>query len=210
MHPAVKVPMNSNRPGFTSAAWKVLAAFLCALVYMAPSHATSVVPLYLEEMIDTSSVAFEATCTGNRTEVDAETGFVVTKTTFAVHDVLKGSVGTIHVIKQIGGSLPDEKLQYRIEGIPTFDVGKDYVVFLAGVSAAGFSSPIGLQQGKFSVRVDGATRKVRNGRDFQDMTSRMSGLPSAAKAGIPGGAVSEMDLDDFKQLVRSHLRGVQR
>ena len=168
----------------------------------------SVLPLYLEELIDTSTVAFEGTCTDNRTEIEDATGFVVTHTTFAVHDVLKGSVGTIHVIKQIGGSLPEEKLQYQVEGIPRFNVGEEYVVFLAGVSAAGFSSPIGLQQGKFSIKSGSAGRQVRNGRDFKDMTARISaGLPPKAKAKLQQdrGAVTEMDLDEFKQMVRSHL-----
>lgn len=176
-------------------------------------HATSVIPLYLDEVIDRSTTAFEGTCTENHTERDSVTGFVVTYTTFAVHDVLKGSVGPTHTIKQIGGTLPNATAAYRVPGIPKFTVGEDYVVFLAGVSSAGFSSPLGLGQGTFEIRNTPAGARVTNGRDFRDLTVRMTAsLPTQAKAKIAQSQapVRDMDLGDFKQLVRDHLAKVQR
>jgi hypothetical protein len=181
-----------------------------AFATFATAQAASVLPLYLEEVIDNSTTAFEGTCTGNRTERDPATNLIVTYTSFAVHDVLKGSVGTIREIKQIGGSLPGEALQYRVEGIPTFVVGQDYVVFLAGVSSAGFSSPIGLEQGRFDIRTVGASRRVGNGRDFRDTTSRIAALlPQAARSRVQQAAepVRDLDLDDFKQAVRNRVGG---
>jgi hypothetical protein len=195
---------------------KLLLALACAMsmvafACLAPVYAASVVPLYLEEMIDTSAVAFEGTVTETHSERDAGTGFAVTYTTFAVSDVLKGNVGTSYTIKQIGGTLPDDKLQFRVEGVPTFVVGQDYVVFLAGVSSAGFSSPIGLEQGRFRVNGETGVKRVANGRDFRDMTARITAkLPAHARAQLEGkasGSVKEMDLDDFKTTVRNH-RGV--
>jgi hypothetical protein len=187
---------------------RLFAALFCALAYLSPAQAVSVLPLYLEELIDNSAVAFEGKCTGNRTERDAASNMVVTYTTFEVREVLKGSVGSTHEIKQIGGSLPDEKLEYRVQGIPTFTVGEDYVVFLAGTSSAGFSSPIGLSQGRFGIEAGATGRKVSNGRDFKDMTARMSArVPETSKAKLQkdAGPVREMDLDDFKQMVRNHV-----
>jgi len=206
--------MNSIRIALTHLlSRRLVAALGCALAFLAPAHASSVLPLYLEEMIDTSTTAFEGTCTANRVERDADTGFVATYTTFAVHDVIKGSVGTTRVIKQIGGSLPEDGLQYRVEGIPKFSVGESYVVFLAGVSAAGFSSPIGLEQGKFTIKAEGTARRVRNGRDFKDMTARIAAdLPATTRARLQEapGSVSEMDLDEFKLVVRGRLLGKTR
>ena len=187
--------------------WRIAALWL-GLASLSTAQALSVLPLYLEELIDTSAVAFEGTCTGNRTERDAATNLVVTYTTFAVHDVLKGSVDTTHVIKQVGGSIPGDDLQYLVPGIPKFAVGENYVVFLAGVSSAGFSSPIGLGQGRFSIKSEGAARKVSNGRDFRDLTARiLPGLPATAKARLQqdSAPVRDMDLDEFKQIVRTHV-----
>jgi hypothetical protein len=179
---------------------RFLAALCCALAF-SQAHATSVLPLYLDEVIDTASVAFEGKCIANRTEREAGTNLVVTYTTFEVRDVLKGAVGKTHEIKQIGGAAGEGNLDFRVKGVPSFTVGEDYVVFLAGVSSAGFSSPIGLGQGKFGIESKAGGRRVANGRDFQDMTARMT-VDRVKRA---SGPVRDMDLDEFKQTVRNHL-----
>ncbi len=189
----------------------MLRRWVCCLLGLGlvlPSQALSVLPLSLEQMVDTAAVAVEGTCTGNRTEREAATGLVVTYTTFAVKDVLKGTVAGTHEIKQIGGELSDGGPSFKVIGVPKFAVGQDYVVLLAGVSAAGFSSPIGLGQGKFTVQQDASGRKVSNGRDFRDMTT----LPPALTApglSAPGARapVRQLGLDDFKQLVRARAAG---
>lgn len=169
--------------------------------------AVTVRPLALDEIIDTATVVFQGTCIGNRTEHEEKTNLVVTYTTFAVKDVLKGAVPDTHVIKQIGGKMPAGNLSFHAYGVPSFLVGEEYVVFLAGVSAAGFSSPIGLAQGKFTVQQDPSGQWVSNGSDFREMTS---GMPSAvlpkATAKVLREApapVRHLVLDDFKQLVRA-------
>jgi hypothetical protein len=186
----------------------LVASFALAAAFLVPVHAASVLPLYLDEMIDTSAVAFEGRVTANRTVRDEATRLVVTYTTFEVLDVLKGPVGATHEIKQIGGSLPGEGVEYRVPGIPSFHIGEEYVVFLAGVSSLGFSSPIGLSQGRFGIDASDAGRGVGNGRDFRDMTARMADrLPATAQARMLRAAepVRRMDLDDFKRAVRAHL-----
>lgn len=187
-------------------------ACLLGLALAGPAGAASVRSLTLGEIIDTATVAFQGTCIGNRTERDAATDLVVTYTTFAVKDVLKGTVQATHIIKQIGGKMPAGELSFRVDGVPTFAVGEDYVVLLAGVSAAGFSSPIGLGQGKFTVLQDAAGQRVSNGRDFRDMTAGMPVLPEAT-AKVLGEAtapVRQLGLDEFKQLVRATGCGAPR
>jgi hypothetical protein len=186
-----------------------LAILLQAAAWAFPAHALTSLPLYLDELIDRSAVAFEGTCVSNRTERDALSGLVVTYTTFAVHDALKGSPESTHVIKQVGGTLPDESFTYRVHGVPTFNVGEDYVVFLAGVSAAGFSSPMGLGQGRFTVRSTPHGLEASNGRDFKDLAARLvDKMPERARAHLleSAGAVTAIDIDDFKDTVRNHVR----
>jgi hypothetical protein len=187
-----------------------LAAALALAALAGPAQAASVRPLTLDQLIDQSTTVIEATAVANRSERDEKTGYIVTYTTFAVKDVLKGTAEKTHVIKQIGGVLLAEGMGFKVSGIPKFTEGQDYVVFLAGVSTIGFSSPIGLGQGSF--RVDRDTQgmaKVSNGRDFRSMTAGTDNLvmppvmaKSLATATVP---VNQMALDDFKSLVRSHL-----
>lgn len=189
---------------------RLFLALLLALAW--PAAATTVLPVDLDRMIGDASVAFEGTCTGNRTARDPQTHLIVTYTSFAVHDVLKGDVGATYEIKQLGGEL-ESGLRYKVQGIPKFSVGQDYVVFLAGVSKAGFSSPVGLSQGRFVVTPGADGPEVSNGRDLKDMTAGIPdtelppGLRQQAKR---GGRVDRVQLDAFKALVRSRAGGIDR
>lgn len=167
-----------------------------------PSQAATVLALMLDEIIDTSAVAFQGTCTANRTERDPSTNYVVTYTTFDVSDVLKGDVKATHTIKQIGGIMPAGEASFRVHGVPTFTVGEDYVVFLAGVSSAGFSSPIGLGQGRFTVQQGATGKTVTNGRDFREMSSLTAQTVTDASG-------RQLGLDAFKQLARTRVRSRQ-
>ena len=195
--------------------WKrICAAFTLALAACLPAHATSVRPMTLDDIVGSAAIAFEGTCISNRTQFDSATNMVVTYTLFEVNDVLKGTVPSSYEIKQIGGRT--ETMSYEVHGIPTFTPGQNYVVFLAGVSASGFSSPMGLGQGSFDVAVGASGGKVvRNGRDFGDMTANIPDvqLPAAvAKSRAANGRSTELDIDTFKSLVRNRvntLRGPQ-
>lgn len=185
-----------------------LAALLLASAAAWHAGAATVLPVSLDHMADNAAVIFEGTCVGNRTERDEGTGLVVTYTLFSVRDAIKGTPGAVHEIKQVGGTMPDSGMAFRVDGVPTFAVGESYVVFLAGVSKAGFSSPIGLSQGRFAVSHEAAGTTVSNGRDFREMTAGMSGvlLPgSTANALAASAPVRRLGLDDFKQLVRSRV-----
>ena len=187
----------------------VAAAIAFAATLAAPAYGANVLPLYLEEIVDTATTAFEGKCTANRTERDPASGLIVTYTTFEVRDTLKGSPGSTLTIKQIGGTLPDQGVQYRVSGVPTFEVAQEYVVFLAGVSSAGFSSPIGLAQGRFSIKSEGGVRKAGNGRDFRDLASRIpQHVPASTRARLQqaDASVRELDVNDFKQTVRNRMK----
>lgn len=186
-----------------------LAAFLLAAAVAWPASAATVLPVSLDHLVDNSAVIFEGTCVGNRTERDAGTGLVVTYTLFSVRDVIKGNAATVHEIKQLGGSVPGSGMAYRVDGVPTFAVGESYVVFLAGVSSAGFSSPIGLSQGRFAISHEAAGKTVANGRDLREMTAGVPEalVPSSMRKALaaPAARVDRLDLDEFKQLVRARI-----
>ena len=185
-----------------------LGALVYALTLAVPAHATSVLPLYLDEVVDQATTAFQGTVTDSHSARDPVSHAIVTYTTFRVSDVLKGFVPPTYTIKQIGGAVPGEKVQFRVMGVPKFTVGQEYVVFMAGVSAQGFSSPIGLAQGRYAVRQDAKGKHVGNGSDFRDSASRMGAqMPAQTKAKIAAqnAPVREMDVGAFKQMVRNYL-----
>lgn len=181
---------------------KIIIALLLALAFATAATAATVRPMLLDEIIDTAATAFHGRCIANRTELDPATNLVVTFTTFEVSDVLKGQVTATHVIKQIGGTLPDGRSGMLVQGVPRFVVGEEYVVFLAGVSSMGFSSPIGLSQGNFSVQQSAAGKTIATGADFRELTAKMP-LAAMPPAGKP---VRQLGLEAFKEMARSHAR----
>ena len=185
-----------------------LAASLAFVVSTA--HATSVLPLYLDEIVDSAAVAFEGTVLSNRTTRDEATGLVVTYTTFKVHEALKGSLGETYTVKQVGGDLPAEGVRQKSHGVPRFNTGESMVIFFYGVSEAGFSSPVGLEQGRFFISDEATGPEVTNGRDFRDLAQRMAPPASAsAQARLNSAApVKGLALDDFKKMVRDRAARV--
>ena len=186
----------------------LFSCLVAAAAAVFPAQAMTVLPVTLDNMIDTAATAFQGTVLANRVEREAN-GQVVTFTRFKVDDVLKGSVGDTYEIKQIGGEIDDGGPQFRVMGVPRFREGQEYVVFLYGVSAAGFSSPVGLHQGRFAVSREAGIAKVGNGRDFREMTGEagLHRLPPTVQEKMrrDPGAVKELGLDEFKQLVRDRL-----
>ena len=189
--------------------------FFCLLALCSNSFAASVLPLGLERLHGDAKTIFLGECLSNTVEMDQQSGRVVTYTTFEVLETYKGKPGRSQTIKQIGGNLPSANLDVRIPGVPQFEVGQRYVVFLPPVSNLGFASPVGLGQGMFTVKKDATgTTMVSNGRDVGDLMENMaqSKMPSRiadklrAKANreIPANAKAraEMHLDDLRSILR--------
>lgn len=187
------------------------------LVCCQPAAATSVLPLSLQQMADVAEVIFHGKTISNEVRLDEASGRVATYTRFEVIEVIKGTVETTHTIKQIGGQLPGSQYRQVIHGVPRFGVGQEYVVFLPKASSLGFSSPIGLSQGKFDIHRQGGETTVSNGRplaamlqarpqpDLPELPSAITASPTATLTTIPGQPASA-GLTDFMQTVRSMLR----
>lgn len=133
------------------------------LVYV---HASSVLSLNFEQLSSHSEVIFYGRCISNQVEQDPETKLIVTFTTFEILTPVKGTQGLTHTIKQLGGDLAESNIQTKWPAIPKFIIGNEYVVFLPAVSSLGFSTPVGLEQGKFKVIADILGKQVNNGKSF--------------------------------------------
>lgn len=136
--------------------------FLAVLI--SPLHATTVRSLSLEEIVDYADRIFVGKVTEVREGKD-EYGIAVTYITFSVHQNLKGKMPAEFTIKQLGRSGPRKgRGVLRIPGMPGYRKGEELVLFLYGTSEGGFTSPVGLGQGKFKVIRKGSEAFVVNER----------------------------------------------
>jgi hypothetical protein len=104
-----------------------------------------------------------------------------------------------------------------IHGVPRFAVGEEYVIFLPKASSLGFTSPIGLSQGKFDIRKRNGDTLVSNGRSLaalmkttpqQDSPIEPSALASKRAPTLKAidGQPASADLTDFIQVVRGMVK----
>jgi hypothetical protein len=139
----------------------------------------------LQQLSQRAVLIFYGTVISSQTQQENDKR-IVTLTTFQVDRLIKGQAGSTHTIKQIGGILPNGHAMH-IHGVPQYNTGEQYVLFLPQASALGFSSPLGLYQGNFSVTdqagekvVPGAARTIAPGSQAKALINN-TGQPGAAR-----------------------------
>jgi len=166
------------------------------------SMATSMLPINLQQLSTRASLIIYAEVLNNETARDENTGTIVTYTTFKIIDLIKGTAGETHTIKQIGGTLADGGITYRIHGVPKFLAGKQYVVFLPEQSQYGFCSPLGLHQGSYNVTTIDGIKTINKGGNTstqQNLNANSVTLPLAINATKP----TQARLNDFVNTIRA-------
>jgi len=162
--------------------------------------ATTVLPLSLQQLSDRAELIFYGSVLENEVIRDGNNSRIATLTRFQVHDLIKGQAADTHTIKQIGGAIAGGR-SLRIHGVPRYQVGESYVLFLPRPSSLGFSSPVGLQQGNFTVTETDGVKSVSNGARLMGYTgAKAARAPLALQADDPTRA----KLDDFINSVRAY------
>lgn len=130
--------------------WLILFTLIALLTLsLHPASAVRTRLMNLNSIIDSAAIIFEGECIAARTGHDPESNFLATWYTFRVDRPIKGDLGKEFILKQFGGSEGDEHMPSP--AVP-YEIGEKLVLFVYGKSDIGFSSAVGLHQGKFMVR----------------------------------------------------------
>lgn len=177
-----------------------LRSLILLLACYAPSSvlATTLLPISLQQLSSRASIVFHGIVIDNKVRKDERSGHIATFTTFEILEAVKGDLDKTHTIKQIGGHDKDSRLVHRVHGVPEFQIGREYIVFLPEASSLGFSSPLGLQQGSFAVTTIQGEKMVNNRRELEESYSSM---PASLRREQPDSArlPSAVDSDDNRQ-----------
>lgn len=182
----------------------IIAGLIICLLSLPSASATSLLPVTLEQLSTRAALIFYGEVIRNQVKKDEQSGHIATFTEFKINDLIKGNTGDTHTIKQIGGYLKESNTALRIHGVPVFQTGYQYIVFLPEKSKLGFSSPIGLHQGSFSVITINGEQIVSNGSNLADQARVVQNkniiqVPLAVSADRP----TQSYLDDFINTVRA-------
>ena len=177
-----------------------MAAVVCS--WASPAAAGRSRALALGDMAGRAGRIFVGQCTGRMASQDEGTGLPITIYTFAVTEPIKG-VGRGPTTFRVPGT-PKNPL---VTGMPVFEVGERAVVLLYPESPAGFSTAMGLGQGRFRIVLGprGSQMAVNdrgNGRLFLD-------VPRAILhgQGLEADRSGPVDLSALVAVLRALTRG---
>jgi hypothetical protein len=172
----------------------LLGIFLTLSLLSPLGFAASVMPLGIDKLHAGADLIFYGECLSQQTSVDQTLDIPVTQTTFKVLEMLKGKAGEEITIKQIGGTAPGQAEDIVVPGVPRFELGKKYVLFLPKQSELGFTTPVAMDQGRFSIEGEhSGNAHIGNGRDFKELLSK-----------VPSGKIPARINDRLKQLADKH------
>jgi len=144
----------------------LLVAMGGVLVAPLPSHATSVSPMNISDLVRNSSDIVAGTVKAVRPGTVGNIPYVEVELT--VTDAVRGGAQRTLTFKRMGVQAAAAPVAGRIAvgrvpGMTDFTVGEKVFLFLGPTSSRGFRAPVGLQQGKFTY----GTGSVRN--DLQNV-----------------------------------------
>jgi hypothetical protein len=89
--------------------------------------------------------------------------------------------------------------------MPKFSVNEEIIGMFYAPSSVGFSSPVGMNQGKFLVTTNPETKLqfVRNTYKNQNLFVNLKNKSALAKSSLANSNKESIELSDFTQTVRS-------
>lgn len=151
-----------------------LGAMLLAAV--AATHATTVIPPEFPDLVQNSDYVVRARVKSLRNEIQLRNGqeLPFTKVELEVREVIAGAPPSTVVLTLLGGQTSDGG-ELRVEGVPTFSVGDEDILFVRG-NGSNFYPLKGVMHGRYPVKFD---KKL--GREY---VARANGVPLAATAEV--------------------------
>ena len=131
---------------------------LLVIVLQAPAaRGSTIVKRSFDELCARADLVFNGTVTAVETRRHPESGVLYTYTTFAgVEWIHGGDGGASYTVRTRGGTVDGESVV--VHGMPRFDVGKQYIVFLRGNERL-VCPVVGWRQGCFHVRRESADQQ---------------------------------------------------
>lgn len=196
----------------------ILSLFAAVLLF---SNLSSAAPKGTPNINDlmTAELIFTGTCTAaDAGFLRGNKGMVITTYTFKVQpaNVVKGSVPSEFTFRQVGAS-PENlaKLGSIFKAnTPSYEVGKDYLLFVTSETNLSLRTTVGFGAGSFSVVTDANGKKTvvnaaGNSNLFKDVPQTKSMTKAMSAGGVSAGAKTSgpMDYDSFIKMVKELKEG---
>lgn len=195
---------------------KAFVAGLLLLAVIPQVSATKIAPMNLVDLVERSARIFEGRVTAiNHTTVKSSDGkwdYPVVNYTFEVLDDLRGIGSKTVILSQMGHFQDGRRTRFDPDqiGIPRYELGKQYVLFMGRNGRTGLCSPIGFHLGMFDVLAGKAFHRVDNRFVMNGMGPALKGTSHerlTKPVVLKNGQADGMDVTGLKALIRDLITG---
>jgi hypothetical protein len=173
--------------------------------------ATTVIPMSVEELTSAAPYIVRGHVLESWSAWDASYKLIYTYTRFQTEESLKGTVGSVVVVKQLGGTVGEMTL--RCAGVHPWSNGESAVLFLRpSQDQDGTFAVVGLMQGDFRVRRSASGEMIADNGLQAATTMYMSPLEdvhaySPATKQLSTYSGSQLKLGDLETRIRTAVAG---
>lgn len=180
----------------------VIPLAVLTLLWFHVSFSQRTVQMNIERIVSDAAVIVHGTVSAVESKLDPQTNILSTFVTFNVIENLYGNPGQTFIVKMAGGHSKTRSIKFP--EMPVFNVGEETIVMFYAPSKLGFTSPVGMGQGKFTVLSDPAGNKmIRNDLNNANLFVGMKHTSSLAKSDRSSGKNESVDVKSFTQTLRS-------
>ena len=201
-----RLPATSQGGGILHRIASNLVFLAIGIVLLASASATTVIPMSVEQLTETSTHVVVAHAVKSWSAWDAQHTRIITYTQFSVENWLKGSGETAITVKQPGGSA--EGYTQHVSGVRPWSAGESAVLFLHPSPSNDSTYVVsGLMQGDFRVRRSASGAIVAdNGvsSNTKELANDVQSFNPSDKSLTPYSG-NRITLDELEQRVRSAI-----
>jgi hypothetical protein len=183
---------------------------LLAAVISQPSFAQRTIRMNIERIIADAAIIVHGTVTKIESSTDPKTKLLATFVTIDVQENLYGAGQQQITLKMLGGS--DNKRTLRLAEMPRYSVGQEIIGMFFAPSKSGFTSPVGMAQGTFTVITDPATgqRVIRSANEHRQLFAGMKHPAALAKKDWQTDTMSTIDAAEFTHTIRTLITELKK
>jgi hypothetical protein len=168
-------------------------------------YAQRTVRMNLEQMVAEAGIIVRGTVVSVNASKDPETGILSSFITIDVSENFFGAGDGWITLKILASRTAGGARKFT--ELPEYSPGQEIIAMFYAPSEIGFTSPVGMAQGTFTVITDPRTgeRNVRNGMDNARLFSGIKNSSALAKSSWLTGSTEQIEIEDFSATIRSFV-----
>lgn len=174
------------------------------------SYAQRTVRMNIERIVTDAAIIVHGTVTKVESATDPVTNILATFVTINVTENLYGAPEQQITLKMLGGSTSKRTL--HLAEMPRYTAGQEIVGMFFAPSKSGFTSPVGMSQGTFTIAKDAATgeRTVRIGAEHPQLFTGMKLTKSLMRSSWLNSGTQTINAAEFTQTLRTLITELKK